>query len=217
MLKRLKRWLFISVTVAVAVFSLAGTFRDPWLWAYELVWSAAALYAMFSIDEDLFQERFHPPEASADRVALFFVRVVALAHVAVGALDTGRWHLTPVAPALRGFALVVLAATIGMFYRAMRENRFFSAVVRVQSDRGHRVVDSGPYSVVRHPGYAALILTVPFSGLALGSWMAAAIGVVMSILILRRVSFEDAFLARNLDGYTAYSRRVTHRLIPGVW
>ncbi len=217
MLKRLQRWLLMSVTVAALVFVLAGTFRDGWLWAYALVWSATALYAMFSIDEDLAQERFHPPEASADRVALFFVRVVALAHVTVGALDAGRWHLTPVAPPLRAFGLVTMAATCGMFYRAMHENRFFSSVVRVQTDRGHRVVDSGPYAVVRHPGYAALIVAVPFSGLALGSWMAAAIGLVMSTLILRRVSFEDAFLTKNLDGYVAYSTRVRHRLIPGVW
>jgi protein-S-isoprenylcysteine O-methyltransferase Ste14 len=87
----------------------------------------------------------------------------------------------------------------------------------VQDDRGHRVIDSGPYSIVRHPGYAGLMLGMPFSGLALGSWIAAAIGLVMSGLILRRVMFEDAFLKKNLDGYAAYSDRVRHRLIPGLW
>ena len=58
---------------------------------------------------------------------------------------------------------------------------------------------------------------MPFSGLALGSWLAAGIGLVMSALILRRVLFEDAFLQKNLEGYAAYTRRVRHRLIPGVW
>jgi protein-S-isoprenylcysteine O-methyltransferase Ste14 len=104
-----------------------------------------------------------------------------------------------------------------MFYRAMLENRFCSAVVRVQDERGHRVVDSGPYSVVRHPGYAGLVWAIPFSGLALGSWLAAAIGLLMSGMILRRVLFEDAFLKKNLEGYAAYTGRVRHRLIPGVW
>ncbi len=93
-----------------------------------------------------------------------------------------------------------MAVTLGMFFRAMRENRFFSSVVRVQDERGHRVVDSGPYSIVRHPGYAGLIWAIPFSGLALGSWLAAAIGLLMSGMILRRVLFEDAFLNKNLDG-----------------
>jgi protein-S-isoprenylcysteine O-methyltransferase Ste14 len=218
MVKRLKRWLLVSGIMGAALFALAGTWRDPWLWAYVIVWSAAAGYALFSIDEDLVRERFRPPTAGADGVALQFVRVVALTHLAVGALDSGRWHVTSsVPPGLRAVALAAMAATMGMFYRAMRENRFFSAVVRVQNERGHSVIDSGPYSIVRHPGYAGLIWAMPFSGLALGSWLAAAIGLVMSAMILRRVMFEDAFLRKNLNGYVAYTHRVRHRLIPGVW
>jgi protein-S-isoprenylcysteine O-methyltransferase Ste14 len=217
MVKRLKRWVLGSGVVTVGLFALAGTWRDPWLWAYVLLWSSATGYAMFSMDEDLLQERFHPPTAGADGVALHWVRAAALSHLVVGALDSGRWHLTSVPPGLRVVALAGLAATMGMFFRAMRENRFFSSVVRVQNERGHRVVDSGPYSIVRHPGYAGLIWAIPFSGLALGSWLAAAIGLGMSGMILRRVLFEDAFLKKNLDGYTAYTDRVRHRLIPGVW
>jgi protein-S-isoprenylcysteine O-methyltransferase Ste14 len=218
MVKRLKRWLLATGILSVVVFGLSGTWRDPWLWAYVAVSSAAAFYALFSIDEDLVRERFHPPTAGADGVALHFVRAVALTHLAVGALDSGRFHMTSsVPPGLRAFALAAMAATFGMFYRAMRENRFFSSVVRVQDDRGHRVIDSGPYSIVRHPGYAGLMVGMPFSGLALGSWLAAAIGLVMSAMILRRVTFEDAFLQKNLDGYLAYTHRVRHRLIPGVW
>ena len=217
MAKPLQRWLLLSGSIGIVVFALAGTWRDPWLWGYVVVWSAATFYAMFSIDEDLARERFHPPTSGADGVALHFVRVIALSHLVVGALDSRRWHIAPVSPALRGFALAGIALTFGMFFRAMRENRFFSSVVRVQNERGHRVIDSGPYSVVRHPGYAGLIWGMPLSGLALGSWLAAGIGLVMSALILRRVIFEDAFLRKNLDGYVAYTHRVRHRLIPGVW
>jgi protein-S-isoprenylcysteine O-methyltransferase Ste14 len=218
MSKALKRWVLATVPVTIVLFALAGTWRDPWLWAYTITWSVMALYAMLSIDEDLAKERFHPPNQGADRVALGFVRVVALSHLVVGALDGTRWHLLgPVPGGLRAFAIIAVAATLGMFYRAMRENHFFSAVVRVQGDRGHRVVDTGPYSIVRHPGYAGLILAVPFSGLALGSWIAAAIGLAMSALILRRVLFEDAFLTRNLEGYAEYRARVRHRLIPSIW
>jgi protein-S-isoprenylcysteine O-methyltransferase Ste14 len=218
MAKPLKRWLLGMTFVSLLVFVSAGTWRDPWLWAYVGVWAAGTLYAMLSIDEDLYKERFSPPTSGADRLALGFVRVVALAHLVVGALDAGRWHLGPSLPAaVRVAALAVMAAGFGMFYRAMRENRFFSSVVRVQHDRGHRVIDSGPYRVVRHPGYAGMIAAMPFSGLALGSWPAAVLGLVMSGLMLRRVFFEDAFLRQHLDGYTAYTQRVPHRLIPGVW
>ena len=136
----------------------------------------------------------------------------------VGALDTGRWHLTaPVPPIVRALALAAMAAGLTMFYRAMRENQFFSAVVRIQDDRGHRVVDTGPYSIVRHPGYAGLLVVPPVSGLALGSWLAVAVGAIMSALVVRRVLFEDAFLRQHLTGYGAYAERVPHRLIPRVW
>jgi len=200
------------------VFLLAGTWRDPWLWTYVGVWSVSGAYGLLSLDEELARERFRPPTAGADRVAVRILRAAALSHIIVGALDAGRWHLTTSVPAgVRAFAMIGMAAGVCMFYRAMHENRFFSAVVRIQADRGHRVVDSGPYSIVRHPGYAGLILVPPFSGLALGSWLAVGAGLVMSAMVVRRVFFEDSFLRRNLDGYAAYTQRVPHRLIPGIW
>ena len=199
------------------VFALAGTWRDPWLWTYGIVWAATTLYGIVPVDDDLLRERFRPPNQGADRIALGFIRVFALAHIVVGALDSGRWHLTPVPAGVRAAALVAMAATFGIFYRAMHENRFFSAVVRIQRERAHRVVDSGPYSVVRHPGYAGLMLGVPCNGLALGSFLAGGIGLGLSLMVVRRVMFEDGFLQRNLEGYAEYASRVRHRLIPGVW
>jgi len=218
MASRLKLWAIGTSLIATLVFLLAGTWRDPWLWAYVSVWATSAAYAFLGIDDDLAKERFRPPTASADRVGLRLIRLAAVAHLVVGALDTGRWHLTPPMPSLvRGLALGAMAAGLTMFFRAMRENRFFSAVVRIQSDRGHRVVDTGPYSIVRHPGYAGLLLVPPVSGLALGSWLAFAVGVMTSMMVVRRVLFEDAFLREHLEGYRAYAQRVPHRLIPGVW
>jgi protein-S-isoprenylcysteine O-methyltransferase Ste14 len=218
MSSRLKLWAFATSSITAVLFILAGTWRDPWLWAYVGVFSATAGYAFSGIDDDLAKERFRPPTASADRIGLRLIRVAALTHFVLGALDTGRWHLTaPMPPVVRAFALAAMAAGLVTFYRAMRVNRFFSAVVRIQTDRGHRVVDTGPYSIVRHPGYAGLILVPLLSGLALGSWLAAGIGAVMSMMVIRRVLFEDAFLRGNLDGYGAYAQRVQHRLIPGVW
>jgi protein-S-isoprenylcysteine O-methyltransferase Ste14 len=218
MRKRVVRWISASGLVGVCVFTLAGTWRDPWLWAYALVWAGTIAYPLFTIDEDLARERFHPPVAGSDPVALVFVRITAVAHLAIGALDSGRWHLTDSVPApLRAASLAGVAVMFAVFFTAMRQNRFFSAVVRIQDDRGHHVVDSGWYSIVRHPGYAGLMLAAPFSGLALGSWLGAGLGLVMSALIVRRVLFEDAFLRKNLEGYAAYAERVRHRIVPGVW
>jgi len=79
------------------------------------------------------------------------------------------------------------------------------------------VIDSGPYSVVRHPGYVGMIIGVPLSALAIGSWIGLVVAVAYSALIMRRVWFEDGYLQKNLSGYTAYTQRVRYRLIPGVW
>jgi len=218
MARRLKRWAIGTSLVGGLVFLLAGTLRDPWLWAYVGVWALTAAYAVLGLDDDLAEERFRPPTQGADKVAVGFLRLFAVAHICLGALDTGRWHLSrPLPGLLRGLALAGMAVGLTMFYRAMRENRFFSSVVRIQSDRGHRVIDSGPYGIVRHPGYAGLVFVPPLSGLALGSWLAVATGAAMSMMVIRRVLFEDAFLREHLEGYRAYAQRVPHRLIPGVW
>src|SRR5262245_51148476 len=206
MAKRFKRLVLATLPMAGVVFGLAGTWRDSWLWTYVGVWSALAAYGLISLDEGLAEERYRPPTAVADRIALRMLRAAAVSHIIVGALDAGRWHLTTSVPTgVRAFAMFGMAAGICMFYRAMHENRFFSAVVRIQEDRGHRVIDSGPYSIVRHPGYAGLILVPLFSGLALGSWLAVGLGVIMSALVMRRVLFEDSLLRKNLDGYAAYA------------
>ena len=215
--KPLVRWILATLFIGGGVFILSGSWTDPWPWGYVGVWSGCAAYAMWSIDGELARERFQPPSPGADQGALRAVRLLAAAHIVVGALDVGRWHLTPVPPALRAAALAGMGLGVWLVFRAMRENRFFSTVIRIQSDRGHRVIESGPYAVVRHPGYAGMIVAVPLSGLALGSWLGFAIALAYSGMILKRVLFEDAFLRDQLDGYGEYAERVRSRLIPGVW
>jgi protein-S-isoprenylcysteine O-methyltransferase Ste14 len=203
--------------ITAGVLALAGTWGDSWLWSYLAVWGVLGVYGVASLDEDLARERFTPPSAGADRLSLRVVRLAALAHVIIGALDSGRWHLAPAPAGLRAAALAGMALTAAIVFHAMHTNRFFSPVVRIQTERGHRVVDTGPYALVRHPGYAGMIPMVPLSGLALGSWLAAAVGLIYSALIFRRVLFEDAYLRANLAGYVDYARRVRYRLVPGIW
>jgi protein-S-isoprenylcysteine O-methyltransferase Ste14 len=214
-MKRLVRWLLATSFLGIAII-VGGGVADPWLWAYVLSFTAVGAFAVGSMDDELAKERFSPPEPGADKVPLLFVRLVALAHIVVGVLDN-RFTWTTLPSPLRAAGLVIFLAAFGLIVHAMRTNRFFSAVVRIQTDRGHHVVDRGPYAVVRHPGYAAMIVAVPASGLALGSWWAVAIGLVYSALVLRRVWFEDRYLRERLQGYADYTRRVPYRLVPGVW
>jgi len=114
-----------------------------------------------------------------------------------------------------GFLLTGVGYYIGVW--AMAENRFFSSMVRIQTDRGHAVCDSGPYSIVRHPGYAGNLLPLVGIVLALNSlWtlVPAAIALVIAVI---RTALEDRTLQEELPGYREYTRRVRYRLIPGIY
>jgi len=206
----------IGLAVIGTVFVVVGDRRDPFLWAYLGLFAALALYALLSIDDDLAKERFTPPTSGADGLSLRQVRLIAAAHILAGVLDS-RFKWTSVPDPWRLLGLVGFGLGFLLVVEAMKTNRFFSSVVRIQNDRGHRVVDQGAYSWVRHPGYAGMIWSIPLGGLAMGSWLAVGFGLVYAALILRRVLFEDQFLQTNLDGYKAYTGRVRYRLIPGLW
>ena len=100
---------------------------------------------------------------------------------------------------------------------ALIENRFFSSVVRIQVERGHAVCDSGPYRIVRHPGYTGNILALLGIVLALSSmWTLIPAAVALIIAVIRTV-LEDQTLQDELPGYRDYAQRVRYRLIPGVY
>ena len=100
---------------------------------------------------------------------------------------------------------------------AMAENRFFSSVVRIQMDRGHEVCDTGPYRLVRHPGYAGSIPPLFGIVLALGSTWALIPAAVATVITLVRTVLEDRTLQEELPGYRDYAKRVPYRLIPGLY
>lgn len=214
-MKSLGRWL-ITTSIAGGIVILGGDRRDPWLWAYVGVFASVGAYAISSMSDSLARERFHPPDPGADRLSLRTIRLVALLHVVVAVLDS-RFGWSEVPAVLRGVGLAGFGLSFLLIVGAMQANQFFSAVVRIQDDRGHHLVDSGPYAIVRHPGYAGMIPAVPMSALALGSWVSLPFALLYSALILKRVLFEDAFLRAHLPGYTAYATRVRARLVPFVW
>ena len=114
-----------------------------------------------------------------------------------------------------GFILIALGYAFSVW--ALVENRFFSSTVRIQTDRGHVVCDSGPYRIVRHPGYAGNILPLLGIVLALGSvWTLIPAAVALIIAVIRTV-LEDQTLQEELPGYRDYARRVHYRLIPGIY
>lgn len=111
--------------------------------------------------------------------------------------------------------VILLGYAIGTW--ALMENRFFSGVVRIQKDRGHHVVDGGPYRWVRHPGYVGGLLAAFGTPILLDSlWTFGVVAVYTAILVLR-TSLEDRTLQAELDGYADYTQRTRYRLLPGIW
>ena len=165
-LKQLARWAVLTVVILGGILALYGQWTSPLIWAFAVGMSALLLYALTRMQPGLADERFHPPTPGIDAVALRWVRIIALATVIVAPLDGGRFHWSPPLPdAVRVAALVGMLGAFLFCFRAMIVNRFFSAVIRIQDDRGHRVIDSGPYAVIRHPGYAGMIAGVPLMAL----------------------------------------------------
>ncbi|MFB0518466.1 MAG: isoprenylcysteine carboxylmethyltransferase family protein [Acidobacteriota bacterium] len=126
------------------------------------------------------------------------------------------WSPQPIL-AIQLVALVFVALGFGLVSWAMASNKFFSSVVRIQKDRGHTVVTSGPYQYVRHPGYVGALTYSLATPLLLGSlWALIPTAFIMFMVIIRTV-MEDKTLLNELDGYQDYARRVRYRLLPGLW
>jgi len=205
--------LFLALFVWLAV--AIGLVR---FWILGAILIAFVAYTTSAVDATLMKERFRPAGPTADRGLLLVIRLSAAAQLIVSLLDIGRYHWSDTVPAsLRAGAMVAVAVSLALLSRAMTANRFFSSAIRVQSDRGHRVVRDGPYAIVRHPGYLGMIVVGPAAALALGSWDGLLLALIYSAAIARRVSVEDRFLRGRLDGYAEYANDVRYRLVPGVW
>lgn len=114
-----------------------------------------------------------------------------------------------------GLALILLGYLLGTY--AFVTNAFFSGTVRIQDDRGHKVVSDGPYAWVRHPGYLGSLITNLGIPLLLDSAWAYIPAIIFNILFIVRTLLEDQFLQQNLEGYREFAQKVRYRLFPGIW
>lgn len=203
---------------AVALFASAGTIAIATYWVYLAILAAVFVASILWLDPYLARERMRPG-GERPPLALRLVSAVLVAHWVLAGLDYGRFHWTDTVPLwLQVASLIALAAAYAFCLWAMRINRFFSSVIRIQSDRGQVVITEGPYAYVRHPGYLAGLVVMIASGLALGSWIAALQLVVCTVpFLLYRAIAEDRVLRAQLPGYADYAQRVRWRLLPGIW
>jgi protein-S-isoprenylcysteine O-methyltransferase Ste14 len=209
--------LVFVIMLAATLFGTAGRIDIIEFWAYIAIVAAVSGLSLNILDPDLMQERMRP---GGRRVGLHFLplTIVIFLHWAVAGFDRGHLHLSDkVPPSLEVVALVLFALAWIALVWAMRVNRFFSSIPRIQSDRGQTVISTGPYRFVRHPGYTAGLLAAITSGIALGSWISTFIAPIALALLVWRTIVEDRMLQRDLPGYANYAARVRYRLVPGVW
>ncbi len=202
----------------MALFAASRTVAIVTYWVYLAIFAAVFLASLRWLDPDLARERMRPG-GQKPPLALRLFSGVLFVHWVIAGLDHGRFHWSDSVPTwLQWTALIAVAAGYALCLWAMRVNRFFSSIVRIQNDRGQVVITTGPYVFIRHPGYLAGIVIVVASGLALDSWIAAAI-LAVSILpfLLYRAVTEDRVLLAELPGYRNYAERVRWRLLPGIW
>jgi protein-S-isoprenylcysteine O-methyltransferase Ste14 len=207
----------MMVVCAAVLFGTAGRLDiiEFWCWLVEL--AAICVATVLIIEPDLVRERMRPA-GQCPSLGYLLSTLLFLAVLAVAGLDRGRFHWSDSVPVwLRALGLLLFALGWVPVIWAMRVNRFFSSAVRIQFDRGQRVISDGPYRFVRHPGYTAALVVILANGLALGSWLAAAIGWLGVPILLWRTVKEDRMLRAELPGYTDYAARVKWRLLPGVW
>ena len=154
---------------------------------------------------------------SWDRVLFALNGLFGAVAIIVAGLDH-RFGWPPVVPGIgRYLAALVVAGGYGLGVWAMAVNRYFSAVARIQQDRGQVVVTGGPYRIMRHPAYAGALLAslaLPFMLDAVWSLVPTA-GMVVALIV--RTALEDRMLGEELDGYKTYMQQTRHRLIPGLW
>jgi protein-S-isoprenylcysteine O-methyltransferase Ste14 len=212
------------VVFAVALFVPAGTVRWPAAWIFLILMFGFTIVAsiwLLRYDPDLLAERMtgigRADQESWDKILLAVTAIIFLAWLVVMPLDAVRYRWSHMPAWLQGLGAALLLISFCMFYAVSRENAFLSPAVRIQTERGHRVVSSGPYRYVRHPMYAGFILFVFGTALLLGSWYGVLVGLLLIGIVARRAVLEERLLREGLEGYAGYMQRVRYRLIPGVW
>jgi protein-S-isoprenylcysteine O-methyltransferase Ste14 len=152
-----------------------------------------------------------------ERIWIVLYPVLTFVNLVVMGFDAVRfqWSFVPFWLAILGIVILILACITGAW--AMAVNKFFEWTARIQSDRQQYICTSGPYKVIRHPGYAGVILSVLAYPLILGSWWGFVPSGILAIIIVIRTVKEDGMLQNELQGYRKYANQVKYRLIPLIW
>lgn len=212
------------LVVAGVLFGTAGTLKWGAAWALLGLFAVAGFAITVSLskaDPALLEERLkvsrQPEQPGWDRTMMRLLFALMGVWLVVPGLDAVRFGWSHMAVPLQIAGALIMLASFWGSYRVMLQNTYLAPTVRLQAERGHKVISTGAYGAVRHPFYAVLLPFFPAMGLLLGSWWCVIASAPIIALLAVRAVREERHLARELDGYADYMDRVRFRLIPGVW
>ncbi len=204
--------------VGTLVFLPAGTlkFTDGWNFIIILFVPIFAMGIVLLIKSpELLEKRLDAKEKENTQkgVVLLSGIVFFIAFIASGLDFRFGWSTVPFA--FKTVSAVIFLASYCLYAEVMRENAYLSRTIEVQQNQ--KVVDTGLYSIVRHPMYAATIIMFLSIPIILGSWISFFIFLIYPILIAIRIHNEEKFLTEQLKGYKEYKQRVKYKIIPFIW
>lgn len=229
MANALRTRLFVQIAIWLAwmgalLFISAGTlaWTAAWLWLVE--WGVCGAWIGLWLareDPGLLAERLGPlaqrDQAAWDRVFLAGVAVAWCAWLCLMGVDAVRRHASHVPTWLSVVGALAIFVDIYATRGVFAANRYAAPVVKIQHERGHTVIDTGPYAHVRHPMYGYALLLLVGTPLMLGSWWGLACVPLLVLAIAWRAVREERALAEQLPGYRVYMERVRYRFVPGIW
>lgn len=211
------------VGMGALLFASAGTLHWPAAWVFLGTMAVLGLVSglwLARIDPALLAERMNPmmqgAQPASDKIFMVVFGFAALSWFILIGLER-RANVSDMPVALQTLGLLLLVLSTGFVLWVMRENSFAAPVIKIQTERGHRVISSGPYAWVRHPMYSGTILFFAGMPLLLGSWWGLIMAPLFVVLFGFRARLEERALVAGLPGYADYLTRVPYRLIPGIW
>jgi len=207
------------ILMGAILFISAGTVYWSAAWLILLVMFSATTIVTIICNEDLITERMQKQAGAKeyDRKLVRVLNLIGLLPLLIAGLDFRFSWTGQIAFPVQAAAFIAFFLGYCLFSWALLSNRFFSLIVRVQSEKGHYPVTTGPYRFIRHPGYLGFIIIVLVQPIVLGSIWAVIPAILTAGLIVRRTELEDGTLMLELKGYEQYALKVRCRLVPGIW
>ena len=219
----LRTFSFLGV-LALLFYMFSGTEAWPAAQVYVALLSLMGLgtgLILLRHDPGLLAERMRSPiqkeQKRWDKVLIGALLVLYVGWLMLIELDAERFHWSSVPLAVQVIGAILICFSICSQWLVLRENSFAAPVVKIQRERGHYVVTTGPYAFVRHPMYAGAIPFLIGTPLLLGSWWGLLLSPALIVVLAIRAVLEERTLTAELEGYAEYAKRVRYRFVPYIW